>query len=127
MRHFALVLSGLRATAENGGLPFEQLVIMIPEPACLRGAAASAGNQIPALGERCSGYSGHGVTINDSARRAQAAEVHSSARRGSQFDGWHFQAGEVTRGAIVVGNGQVGREWEVLISGHQNPINLKPR
>lgn len=100
---FLLVVGGLCAEAEYAGVERREFGVVVAEAAGLRGAAAGAGDFVPAVRQLAVGAAGHGVEV-DHVPAGEAGEVYLRAVGGGQGQ---MQAGEMRGGAVVLRNGQI--------------------
>src|SRR5687768_15636080 len=102
----ALVGGTLGAETVDAGAEGAQLGVVVAKRTGLRGAAAGAGDLVPAGGDVLIRPTGARVEIDDGAA-GERGEVGRFAGRGLEGDRGEGQAGEVGGGAVVDGNGEV--------------------
>ncbi|EYT83097.1 hypothetical protein CF54_09550 [Streptomyces sp. Tu 6176] len=114
----ALVVAVLTGEAVHPGRARrEQVLVVVTEAACLDGAATGAGDGVPALGQIGAGAARQRVDVEHRAPRPQRVEADGGAVGGTEFQPGHPRPAQMGGSAVVLGNGQSGRQARVV--GHR--------
>ena len=114
-----LVSLRLSAQAQNHRAALRELPVQVAEGAALRCAAARAGNQVPAWGERLARLAGSRIDEQDSGPGgAEPRQVDRPTRGRVQGQGRQGAAGEVVARTVVLGDRQVVGEGVDVRLGH---------
>ena len=97
---------GVCALMPMSGPVARELGLRVAEGAALRRAAARPRDVVPALEQRLARHAGARVDVDDEPLAGGLREVDLAAQRRGQRDGGHLGAGQVIRGAVVLGAGR---------------------
>ena len=110
-----LLGEGLGAEPDDRDPVGGELQHVVPKGAALGGAAARAGDVIPALRQWHPGDPSHGVHVDHYRPDRCLAKVEAVAERGVQLLGRQLASGQMIGGAIVKRDGQVERLHPIVI------------
>ncbi len=110
LHHLLLIRRVLGTQPEHFGVQAGKVLVMIPEAARFRRAAASAGDGVPPGWQLPIRPAGHRIAIDDDSRRVDLRDVDHAIRRRRQADIGQRHAVEMFRAPIVRRPRQIGRQ-----------------